>query len=281
MVHSPLPTYEASLSMPLASSHPPPIRGEKYKEDEWVFPPGVKPSATTIRPSQDSSYTPKKMLLSDHAYRQHMADEESRRAGGSGSCPSCCSCCECCFCLCCCGPVLSLISILLLLAGIAMTLFFLWPRVPTASLDQVRQAGPLTMTNSTLHGAWNVSFSLHNTNYVHWDIHALHITAIDDATGAIVGKGSVERVTLRQRSILSGLSVPLMIDYTSGNAQEDETLAHFSSACPPRNRTAASRSSGSSPRPISMDIRYLLVLDVSGIASLAKPKTQIISPFTC
>ncbi|RKP14960.1 hypothetical protein BJ684DRAFT_14755 [Piptocephalis cylindrospora] len=268
-----------------------PVAKEK-QQDIWDFPSGVRPSNTT-RPSEASymrldpdgteegrdggRYMPRKMLLSYHEYRRRLAEEEQRGAGGSGGCPSCCSCCACCSCFCCCGPVLSFTFLILLLAGIAVGLFLVWPRVPTVSFDSAHPLNRPVLTRNNVHGVWNATFTFHSDNYVDWNVHSIDVTALDDATGETVGNGTIEDYTLHRRSSSSDLALTLMMDYT-GSSSSDETLRHLTAACPRMNGT--SRTSNST-RPIEMNIRYILDLKVGGIANLISPKAQAVSAFTC
>ncbi|KAI9592942.1 hypothetical protein BDF19DRAFT_193326 [Syncephalis fuscata] len=73
------------------------------------------------------------------------------------------SCC-CCTCLICC------IVLLIILVGIALTLFFLWPRIPDVQYLGIRTVNAPSITDSSFSGKYNATIQINNRNYIGWTI---------------------------------------------------------------------------------------------------------------
>lgn len=136
----------------------------------------------------------------------------------------------------CCGLTLRSILFILFIciAIITVIWYFVWPRIPTLSLQDIDNIGNIqVVTNSTtksMSATWRLNITADNTNnWVPTRFRSIDFTIRDDETHELFGNGSITKFTLPGRKV-SSILVPMTIYYASDIAN-DTTFQDLYNAC--------------------------------------------------
>ncbi|KAL1918832.1 uncharacterized protein VTP21DRAFT_2854 [Calcarisporiella thermophila] len=154
---------------------------------ESAFPPGVKPSsAVPMSSSFGTSALPPAML----------AKKPRRRWCG------------------CCRSRSCLYTTIVLLLGLGVTIFFCWPRVPSAHFKALSSDTPAASTSgdSTATQEWKLQFTIDNSqNWIPVKLRSLQVATFDAQSNEKVGSGQLNDVTLMAKEKQQELSIPLKV----------------------------------------------------------------------
>lgn len=112
--------------------------------------------------------------------------------------------------------------------------YFVWPRIPKLSLQDVDNIGNIqVVTNTTtksMSANWLLNITADNTNnWVPTRFKSIDFTIKDEETNELFGNGSISKLTLPGRKS-SSITVPMSIYYASDNAN-DTTFQDLYNAC--------------------------------------------------
>ncbi|KAI8059961.1 uncharacterized protein B0P05DRAFT_558220 [Gilbertella persicaria] len=136
----------------------------------------------------------------------------------------------------CCGMRYRTVAFLSLLAVavIVVVWFFVWPRVPSLSVEDVDNVGTLqVVTNTTkmsLSTQWQLNITADNSdNWVPTRISSIDVTIVDDSTQLAFGAGSTGSLVLSPRK-KSAIAIPMDIHYET-TLTNDTTFQDLYNAC--------------------------------------------------
>jgi hypothetical protein len=232
------------------------------KAEELNFPKGTKPSATA--PTINRSYVQNDQYPSTISSKQVLPSyNDSKREKRPKSSGRCCFCCPSLTTCLCCGPVICCLVFLVILLGLGLTGFFLWPRVPTVTFLGIRQTQPVGLRGNTISGVWNVSVAVDSQNYIDWHFNSINAKLYDSVADKQIGNGSLSDYDLPKRTNTT-VSLPVTLDYTTSGA--GDAVAQHVSKC----------ATGG-----SIDIRYNIEFDLKGLGWIYKPKVDQTTSVAC
>ncbi|KAI8053024.1 hypothetical protein BDF22DRAFT_743705 [Syncephalis plumigaleata] len=133
------------------------------------------------------------------------------------------SCC-CCTCLVCC------IIFFILLVGVALTLFFLWPRIPDVQYMGLQTLKEPQFDDKSFSGKYNAIVQINNPNSVGWTLESIDIEVIDRAEDKRIGNGTLADVVIEKKSV-ANITIPIDISYSG--EKNDPEVARLKAICIP------------------------------------------------
>ncbi|KAI8636110.1 hypothetical protein BD408DRAFT_448679 [Parasitella parasitica] len=136
----------------------------------------------------------------------------------------------------CCGVRYRTIAFIAVIfaAIIAVVWYFVWPRIPEMTLDDVDNVGSIQVVTNTTEKSMSTSWLLNMTadnsaNWVPTHINSLDVSITDDKSLQSFGNGSLSSFTLPARA-KSAVYIPIEIYYASDTAN-DTTFQDLYNAC--------------------------------------------------
>lgn len=123
---------------------------------------------------------------------------------------------------------------LIFIAIIAVIWYFVWPRIPEMTLDDVDNIGSIQVVTNTTEKSMSTSWRLNMTadnsaNWVPTHIKSIDVSITDDKTQQSFGNGSTSAIVLPART-KSFVDIPVDIYYASDSAN-DTTFQDLYNAC--------------------------------------------------
>lgn len=135
------------------------------------FPSGTKPSVTSSRAPASypqtvpapSAYGPAP-VLGYHNEKERGTKKDEKRSGSFDPFFCCRSLLTCL----CCGPMICCGICILMLVALALTTFFLWPRIPRVEITGVNTTQLPAIAGNRLTSIWSVNMTVESRNYIDW-----------------------------------------------------------------------------------------------------------------
>jgi len=140
----------------------------------------------------------------------------------------CIPCCSCCTWL----RAVIIIFVTLILLGLA--LFFLWPRIPSVTLQGYSITGTPQLSTTTVFQVYvpfNVTLQVISNNYINYYLSRVVVNLTSQASGLLVGGGTTYNLNIPPQAT-SFLNLTLALNYTASTST-DPTLISMFNACFP------------------------------------------------
>ncbi|KAJ1982675.1 hypothetical protein H4R35_000198 [Dimargaris xerosporica] len=192
------------------------------------------------------------------------------------------------YCCCCCrtrrSTIICAIVTVVILIGVAITLFFVWPRIPdvqvtgvTLSSTGAEGSGQLNRRQGILASAADASLPLYfqitayNPNYIPWTVHNITVTGslpLDSSSTFPLGQGALASSVTFPKFADTRFELPFTLKLNPTETGFDEAAKQFVAKCV-----------GSSSSPLKFT--YQAEVDIQGIGWLYKPTIENSASFDC
>ncbi|KAI9599611.1 hypothetical protein BDF19DRAFT_11749 [Syncephalis fuscata] len=129
---------------------------------------------------------------------------------------------------CCCSCLVFTIIFVILSIGLAIALFFIWPRMPDVDYLGLRTINAPSATDSTFSGKYDAILRLDNKNYISWTIEKMNVKVYDKGTDKLIGNGTLAGVDIPARQMYN-LLVPINLNYQGD--KNDAEVARLVAIC--------------------------------------------------
>lgn len=138
---------------------------------------------------------------------------------------------------CCCTCLICGIIFILLIVGIGLTLFFLWPRIPDVQYMGFQTVNEPKFDDSSFTGKYNAIVQINNPNFVGWKLKKVDTEVIDRTEGKVIGNGTLTDVEIEKRAS-TNITIPIDINYKG--QKNDPGVARLKAICFPGTPMPAS-----------------------------------------
>ncbi|KAJ1677426.1 hypothetical protein EV182_006202 [Spiromyces aspiralis] len=183
---------------------------------------------------------------------------------------------------CCCGPKIFVFVLALVLALLAVILYFLWPRMPSASINAVqpRRVAAVqwdqTVPKYGLSINADLNYSIKSSNYYPLTISRIELVGSASHGGGKVADTVIPTVNLPKRSSVA-FSTNLNISYVS-DSLDDVTLQFFATTCAPLGYGISWPRINSS---VPFSVEFQMKLYVRGLSWARVPVITSTQAFDC
>ncbi|KAJ1984106.1 hypothetical protein H4R34_000859 [Dimargaris verticillata] len=192
------------------------------------------------------------------------------------------------YCCCCCrtrrSTIICAIVTVIILIGVAITLFFVWPRIPDVQVTGVTLSSTGTEGNGQLNRRQGILASVadaslplyfqitaYNPNYIPWTVHNITVTGslpLDSSSTFSLGQGALTSSVTFPKFANTSFELPFNLKLDPSESEFDEAAKQFVAKC-----------IGSSSSPLKFN--YQAEVDIQGIGWIYKPKIENSASFDC
>jgi len=137
-------------------------------------------------------------------------------------------------CCMCCTWLRAVIIIFIVLITVGLVLFFVWPRIPSVSIQGYTVTGTPQLSTGAVWQAYvpfNVTVQATSTNYINYHLNRVVVNLTSQASGLLLGGGTTYNLDILAQTT-SFLNLTLALNYTASTLT-DPTLISVFNACFP------------------------------------------------